>query len=253
MKKILLLSTVSLMLLESGCASLVGEGGLSDSQITAQHHKPLKGEPKRRVRDGAVICDVIFSGIIFAPAFLGIDFLTGDIYRPPHNDIAPPVKNNDSLLSYRPVANQEKEVVLISAIPLTHDDSLCHEIKDSIQNGLDQYVKISFNTSYETLYEIKNSQSYTLDKQKYKDDISLHTFLHYKIVMAGFNTKLKCKNETSFSVPANSKGMIFFVDGKMTINFPFQAQNGYGNMIYAQSYSDDSGTLIDDGNNHSDQ
>ncbi len=37
-------------LTESGCATLFGEKYLTSDQLAAQHHKPEKGEAKRKIR-----------------------------------------------------------------------------------------------------------------------------------------------------------------------------------------------------------
>lgn len=87
MKKILFILISAIVLFESGCASVFGEHGLTADQRDCQHHKPGIGEPKRKVRPAAIICDIVFGFIYGAPVTLGIDFLTGDIYKPCKVDI----------------------------------------------------------------------------------------------------------------------------------------------------------------------
>jgi len=82
MKKIIFSIAVASMLLQTGCATFFGEKGLTADQRDCQHHKPGIGEPKRKVRVAALVCDIIFGVGVFAPVTVGIDFLTGDIYKP---------------------------------------------------------------------------------------------------------------------------------------------------------------------------
>ncbi len=76
MKKVIVTSALSAMLMFSSCAT-VFSGRLTDHQ----KNKPLPGEPKREVKWELVATDVI----LFFPyglIGLGVDFLTGAIYRP---------------------------------------------------------------------------------------------------------------------------------------------------------------------------
>lgn len=57
----------------SSCATILG------GPITAyQKTKPLAGQPQREVRVGALVADILLTGIIGT----GIDFATGAIYKP---------------------------------------------------------------------------------------------------------------------------------------------------------------------------
>ena len=57
----------------SSCATILG-GPITDYQKT----KPVAGQPQREVRVGALVADILLTGIIGT----GIDFATGAIYKP---------------------------------------------------------------------------------------------------------------------------------------------------------------------------
>ncbi len=57
----------------SSCATILG-GPITDYQKT----KPAAGQPQREVRVGALVADILLTGIIGT----GIDFATGAIYKP---------------------------------------------------------------------------------------------------------------------------------------------------------------------------
>lgn len=57
----------------SSCATILG-GPITTYQKT----KPAAGQPQREVRVGALVADILLTGIIGT----GIDFATGAIYKP---------------------------------------------------------------------------------------------------------------------------------------------------------------------------
>ncbi|MBC7923592.1 MAG: hypothetical protein H7Z75_21155 [Ferruginibacter sp.] len=57
----------------SGCATVFG-GRVSETQ----KRKPLPGEPKRKIRAGALVADIL----LFPLASIPVDFATGAIYQP---------------------------------------------------------------------------------------------------------------------------------------------------------------------------
>lgn len=73
MKKNLLILTLSASMLCSGCATVFG-GKVSECQRT----KPAPGKPKRAIRSGALIADILLGG----PIWTAVDFITGAIYKP---------------------------------------------------------------------------------------------------------------------------------------------------------------------------
>jgi hypothetical protein len=82
LKKLTLLSLVAASLSGSlsSCATVFG------GHITqAQKHTPLPGEPKRELRVGALVADVL----LFWPS-LGIDFATSAIYKPQPSSVVAP-------------------------------------------------------------------------------------------------------------------------------------------------------------------
>jgi len=159
----------------------------------------------------------------------------------------------NELEAYEDESQQSLQNKGITPVTLSHDDSVVFKdgnIEDSIQNGLDQSVKILFKIGYKTLRQIKGDADYT-KPHSYNGTpytMTLLEYIHEKIHMAAFKTKLQCKNETSFTILNNVSGLIFYTEHGLTITFPFQAQNGYGNMIYDTSYTDVRGTdFIEDG------
>ena len=77
MKKTIKNTLIATMLLGAlslqSCATILG-GRVSDCQRT----KPNRGEPTRKIRVAALICDVVLTGVVG----VGIDFLTGAVYKP---------------------------------------------------------------------------------------------------------------------------------------------------------------------------
>lgn len=65
-------SIIAFCLMLSSCATLFGE-----TNRAHQKHKPLCGEPKREIRVGYLVADLI----LFSPALI-VDFITGKIYHP---------------------------------------------------------------------------------------------------------------------------------------------------------------------------
>ncbi len=89
MKTLTSATLIFLTLLQSGCATLYG-GRISD----CQRHRPPQGQPSRKIRGAAATCDIVF-GIFLFEVPIGIDFLTGAIYKPCENvTVNPPVMNN---------------------------------------------------------------------------------------------------------------------------------------------------------------
>ncbi len=81
MKNIFIFFLASILIFtQCGCATLFGEKYLTSDQLAAQHHKPENGEPKRKIRPVALVFDILT--IYAAPLAVGIDFATGDIYKP---------------------------------------------------------------------------------------------------------------------------------------------------------------------------
>ncbi|WP_035565385.1 hypothetical protein [Hymenobacter sp. IS2118] len=67
----------------SSCATILG------GPITAyQKTKPLAGQPQREIRVGALVADILLTGILGT----GIDFATGAIYKPQPTSSTPAAK-----------------------------------------------------------------------------------------------------------------------------------------------------------------
>jgi hypothetical protein len=89
----------------------------------------------------------------------------------------------------------------------------------------------------------KNWDSTTFNNPKNADYIEKHkshphyeTFLFSNINMASIYAQMDLKNYQSYLPIEGSEGMIYIIDGKINISFPFKAQNGYGNMIFMKAY-----------------
>jgi hypothetical protein len=54
--------------------------------------------------------------------------------------------------------------------------------------------------------------------------------------MASLYAQMDLKNSQSYLPIEGAEGMIYTMDGKVNISFPFKAQNGYGNMIFMKAY-----------------
>jgi predicted GIY-YIG superfamily endonuclease len=72
--------------------------------------------------------------------------------------------------------------------------------------------------------------------EKYKSHPHYETFLFSNINMASIYAQMDLKNYQSYLPIEGSEGMIYIIDGKINISFPFKAQNGYGNMIFMKAY-----------------
>jgi hypothetical protein len=118
-----------------------------------------------------------------------------------------------------------------------------------IKSGVGQEIVVKFAISNENLELIKNHQSFktwdsiTFNNPKNADFIAQHkshphveTYLYSTIGMASIWAKLDLKNMQSFTPILNSEGLIYCKEDKINISFPFQAQNGYGNMIFMKAY-----------------
>ena len=118
-----------------------------------------------------------------------------------------------------------------------------------IKSGVGQDVVVKFAISNENIELIKNHPSYknwdsiTFTNPKNADFIELHkshthleTYLYSTIGMASIWAKLDLKNMQSFTPILNSEGFIYCKEDKINFSFPFQAQNGYGNMIFMKAY-----------------
>jgi hypothetical protein len=74
-KTMLVIAFGATLLMGTSCATVFG-GRVTDYQRT----KPAPGEPARKVRAVALICDIL----LFWPG-VGVDFLTHAIYKPSGN------------------------------------------------------------------------------------------------------------------------------------------------------------------------
>lgn len=73
--------------------------------------------------------------------------------------------------------------------------------------------------------------------EKWKNQTHLETYLMGLTGMASFYAKLELKNGGSYSPIKDSEGFIYINDkGSINVSFPFKAQNGLGNMIFAKAY-----------------
>src|SRR5579863_4368312 len=90
MKNLISTSLISLALLQSGCGTIFG-GRISE----CQSHRPPTGQPKRAIRPAAIIFDLLT--VYVAPISLGIDFITGGMYKPcEYVTITPKTNNQDT-------------------------------------------------------------------------------------------------------------------------------------------------------------
>jgi hypothetical protein len=139
MKKLLFSIAAIGMLLQTGCATLFGEHGLTSDQRDCQHHKPGMGEPKRKIRPAALVFDLLT--VYAAPVWVGIDFLTGDIYKPCKVDI-----------KYKTAV--QKDTLPVQTLPdMVYDDKIVNirfslsstSIDFTILNKANQSIKIDWN------------------------------------------------------------------------------------------------------------
>jgi hypothetical protein len=120
----------------------------------------------------------------------------------------------------------------------------------TIESGGGEQISISFTLKSDAIEKIINSKIYkewenvTFSDpknagfiEKYKTMPHIDIFLMGEIRMAAFYAKMKIKNSTSFLPVKGNGGFIYVGEGdKINISFPFQAQNGYGNMIFSKAY-----------------
>ena len=119
----------------------------------------------------------------------------------------------------------------------------------TIKSGVGQDVVVKFTISNENIELIKNHPSFknwdsiTFNNPKNSDFVQLHkshshleTYLYSTIGMASIWARLDLKNSQSFTPILNSEGFIYCKEDKINFSFPFQAQNGYGNMIFMKAY-----------------
>lgn len=79
-KFIALIGMAFIMLCSSSCATMTG-GRIGDCQKT----KPKAGQPKRQVRTGKLVGDIVLGACCFGvgiPVFIIIDFSTSAIWKP---------------------------------------------------------------------------------------------------------------------------------------------------------------------------
>lgn len=153
----------------------------------------------------------------------------------------------------------KKTLLITLMLPLFVLSQQKVEIKDGrfytyVQDGRGKDVNISFSLSEDAKERILKSESYAatkkdsqfirgnLEKRGITDTLALH--LMSKVNGAVSSTGFKIKNRTSLTIEENSKGMIYCSGDEVAISFPFQGQNGRGNMIYAQSITKDRETFI---------
>jgi hypothetical protein len=75
-----ILILLTLVVLTTSCATITG-GHITHCQKT----KPAKGEPKRKLKTGKFVWDIVLGVCTYGigiPIFLGIDFGTGAIWQP---------------------------------------------------------------------------------------------------------------------------------------------------------------------------
>lgn len=152
-----------------------------------------------------------------------------------------------------------KTLIILFALPFIALAQQQVEIKNNtfytnVQDGRGKNIDISFSLSDEAIEKILNSDSYSatkkdsnflkvnIEKRGITDTLAIHLFS--LVNGAVFSTGSELKNPTSLSIEENSKGMIYCSGDKIAISFPFQAQNSKGIIIYAESITKDSETLI---------
>jgi len=138
MRRLILIITVSLFLLEYGCASFCGEKGLTTLQRQSQHHKPMNGESKRKIRPVALCFDIVF-GLVTFEIPVAFDFLTGAIYKPSRFHYQCIVQK-DSLKAdtLNEMTFQDKEINFLFSVTQTG-------IGFKIDNKTKQSLKIDWN------------------------------------------------------------------------------------------------------------
>jgi len=148
-----------------------------------------------------------------------------------------------------------KNILFISALLISSilfgQDTLTQDGKfnTEFETGFGVKVPMTFNVSGINLEKIKSSpefkvweeQTFSNPKnadyiEKNKNKTHIEMFLMSELTMSSFFTKFKLKNGNSYT-PINGTSSLVYVpkDGGINITFNFQAQNGYGNMIYSTS------------------
>ena len=129
-----------------------------------------------------------------------------------------------------------------------------YQIKDgylitTLKSGVGEMINVKLSINAETINLIqsndcfKNWDSTTFNNPKNADYIEKHkshphyeTFLFSNINMTSLYAQMDLKNSQSYLPIEGAEGMIYIIDGKINISFPFKAQNGYGNMIFMKAY-----------------
>jgi hypothetical protein len=129
-----------------------------------------------------------------------------------------------------------------------------YQIKDgyfitTLKSGVGEIINVKLSISTETINLIQSNEcfqywdSVTFNNPKNADFIEKHknhphyeTFLFSNINMASLYAQMDLKNSQSYLPIEGAEGMIYIMDGKVNISFPFKAQNGYGNMIFMKAY-----------------
>jgi len=128
-------------------------------------------------------------------------------------------------------------------------------IKDNVfytnlNSGVEASIPVKFKISSDfqnkildnTIYKLWEKETYSNPKnagyiEKWKNQSHLETYLMGITKMASECAKIDLKNGTSFSPIKDSEGFINSdEEGSIKVTFPFKAQNGYGNMIFAKAY-----------------
>lgn len=117
----------------------------------------------------------------------------------------------------------------------------------TVKNGLNQDKIISF--PIDTIKIIQSLGFILWEKNTFNDTLNIkyiehiknipkvYAYLNSKVWTALFYGKMKLKNQTSFNLIENAPGYIMITDaGGLSIKFPIQAQNGYGNLIYSNVF-----------------
>jgi hypothetical protein len=109
-------------------------------------------------------------------------------------------------------------------------------------------VKFKFGSDFEKkileteVYKIWEKDTYTNPEnekyvERWKKQTHLETYLMSATSMASFYAQLELKNKTSFTPISGSEGFIYVNDkSEVNYSFPFKAQNGAGNMIFAKAF-----------------
>ena len=139
---------------------------------------------------------------------------------------------------------------LITSLSYSQD----YQIKDdyfttTLKSGVGEIINVKFSISAETINLIKSHEAFkdwdstTFSNpknagyiEKNKNHEHYETFLYSNINMTSIYAQMDLKNSQSYLPIEGSEGMIYIIDDKINISFPFKAQNGYGNMIFMKAY-----------------